>query len=59
MSDAQEAVREWVLAVLREHGDEDIYNNLNLCTIRCSDLNKDIAGIEGNLGMVAVDDWRQ
>lgn len=43
-------------AVLREHGDHDVADNIQLGLIGCSHVDEDILGIEGNLGALAVDD---
>lgn len=51
-------VREGFVTVLGEHGDEDVSHNLHLGTVRRSNLNEDIPGIQRNLGMVTIDDWR-
>lgn len=50
---------EGLFAVLREHGNKHVRHNLHLRLVRRRNLNKDILGVEGNLGVVAVDDWWQ
>lgn len=54
-----ELVRERFVAILREHGHEDVGYNFHLGTIRCGHFNKHVPGIQCNLGMVTIDDRRQ
>lgn len=46
-------------AIAREHGDHHVANNVELGSVGGSDLDKDILGIERDLGVIAVDYGRQ
>lgn len=50
---------EGLVAVLGEHGDHDVADNVELGLIGGGDLDEDVLGVEGDLGVVAVDDGRQ
>ncbi len=47
---------EWHLAVFRERPDDVIEADEGLGTIEGSDLDEDVAGIDGDLGMLTIDD---
>lgn len=44
---------------MREHGHNDPVNNLNLRLVKGSDLDEDVLGVQGDLGVIAVDDRRK
>lgn len=52
-------IRERLRGVLREHGHNDPVNNLDLSLVKCSDFDEDVLGVQGNLGVIAVDDRRK
>lgn len=46
-------------AILGEHGNHNVANDVELCLIRGSDLNEHVGGVEGDLGVVAIDNGRE
>lgn len=50
---------EGLLAVHGEHGDHHVGDDLQLGKVGGGHLDEDVGGVEGNLGVVAVDDRRQ
>ena len=50
---------EGLIAVLGEHGDHDVADNVELGLVGGGDLDEDVLGVERDLGVVAVDDGRQ
>mmetsp|Transcript_47350 Transcript_47350/g.78863 ORF Transcript_47350/g.78863 Transcript_47350/m.78863 type:complete len:306 (+) Transcript_47350:750-1667(+) len=49
-----------VLAVLDKHGGDDVEDDLGLGAVGGGDLDKDVLGVEGDLGVVTVDDgWQR
>lgn len=51
----QHYIRKWFFCVLSKHSDHDIGNNAKLSLIRCSQIDEDVFGIEGNFGVLRVD----
>jgi hypothetical protein len=50
---------EFVFAVLGEHGDDIIQNDMGFSNVGGGALNEDILGIESDFRVVAVDDgWK-
>lgn len=47
---------EWLITVTREHANKSIQHDLRLVFVCGSALYEDIAGLQGDLAMVAVDD---
>lgn len=51
---------EGLSAVLGEHGDHHVGDNVQLGDVGGGDLDEDVGGVEGDLGVVAVDDgWQR
>ena len=48
--------RERLIAILTEHGDKGVHNNLGLGQVCGSHFNQDIFGVHGYFGMVSIDD---
>ena len=46
------------LAVLAEHGDEGVEDDLGLCEVGARALDEDVLRLQADLGVVAVDDGR-
>ena len=49
-------LRERFGGVLGEHSDEDVVTYLRFGLVRCCYVDKDVAGFEGDLGMIRIDD---
>lgn len=49
-------LRELLGCVLREHSDHHAVHNLELCAVQSGDLDEDVGGVEGDFGVVTVDD---
>ena len=47
------------LGVSSEHSNEHVVHNLDLCLVRCCDLNEHVLRIQCDLAVVSVDDRRQ
>ena len=45
--------------ILRKHGDEDVNDDLGFGLIGGSHFDENVAGLERDFGVVAVDYWRQ
>lgn len=41
---------------MREHGHNDPVNNLNLRLVQGGDLDEDVLGVQGDLGVITIDD---
>lgn len=50
---------EGLLAVLGEHGNHDIADDIQLGLVRRRDLDENVGGIERDLGVIAVDNGRK
>lgn len=52
-------LRKRLFTVFGEHGHESVQDGVSLVLISCGDLDKDVLGIQCDLGVVRVDNRRQ